>query len=185
MLNPAEEIVGVWLQDHYKFFVMSNVVVKKKIRVINGKNIAGGKGKEVDFLATDGKGKYFWVEVSVSASPRLGGSIKKVRDDLVQAFSGKFVSEKEEFLQKEYGIKKVEKWFVYSPKLFGSKAMEENENEKYFCKELEKRRIKAISFQAVLNEIYDDLDHMGYDSPRQYLYLFKKFIYSPEIKRKN
>jgi predicted unusual protein kinase regulating ubiquinone biosynthesis (AarF/ABC1/UbiB family) len=42
---------------------------------------------------------------------------------------------------------------------------------------LQKNNIKAISFAEVLDNVYNDLNYYGYDSPRQYIYLMKMMGY--------
>ncbi|HUX36201.1 MAG TPA: hypothetical protein VMV71_04195 [Candidatus Paceibacterota bacterium] len=172
MLNPAEDIVNVWLQEVCDHFVMNNIVVRKETRLINGRNIGGGRGKEIDFLSTNGRGDYYWVEVSVSPNPRLPS--KAVRSkEAIDIVLKKFASEKEAMIKKRFDIKTVNKWFVYSHKLFSKKLGEE----KVYCHALEKQGIKAIGFEKILREVFKKLDYMGYDTPRQYLFLLKKFGY--------
>jgi hypothetical protein len=172
MINPAEDIVNVWLQEVCDHFVMNNIVVRKETRLIGGKSISGGRGKEIDFLSTDGKSGYYWVEVSVSPSPRL--ALKAVRlKETIDIALNKFAPEKEVMIKRRFGIKSVNKWFVYSHKLFSKKLGEE----KAYCLALEKEGIKAIGFEKILKEIFKKLDYMGYDTPRQYLFLLKKFGY--------
>lgn len=173
MINPAEEIVNVWLQNQ-KHFIMNNLVVPKKGRLNSkGKKIHGGKGKEIDFLSTDGKGNYYWIEVSVSPSPFLIGGASQVKTRLVGDVLNKFVDEKNKWIRSHLKIKKLERWFVYSPNLFPKKSGSEN----LFCNELKKRKIRAISFADVLDEVYNNLNHFALDQPRQYIFLFKKMGY--------
>ena len=180
MLNPAEEIVNIWLQDHFKYFITSNLVVPQKNRLnTKGGMIGGGRGKEIDFLATNGKGKYYWVEVSVSPNPRLPGGADKSRDLLVDTVIKKFAKEKEKWLQGRFKIKKIEKWFVYSPKLF-SFFRNGLAEERLYCNRLQKKNIKAISFAEVLKNVYSETTFFGYDSPRQYIFLLKKMGYKYE-----
>ena len=173
MINPAEEVVNIWLQDQ-KHFIMNNVVVPKVSRLnTNGKRIGGGRGKEIDFLSTDGRGNYFWIEVSVSPNPRLPGSAEKTSATLIENVINKFAKEKEKWLCDYLDIKSVAKWFIYSPNLFPRK----NDYENIFCEQLQKQGINAVSFATVLKEVYDKLNYLGYDSPRQYIYLIKKMGY--------
>lgn len=171
MINPAEDIVNIWLQDRYNHFTMTNIVVHKKTRNINGKKVGGGRGKEIDFLSTDGN-NYFWVEVSVSPNPRLSRKDIRLQEAIDNAI-GKFAGEKLDEIRSRFKVKNVEKWFVYSSKLFSKKSDEE---EKY-CSALREKEIMAISFDRVLKETYEGINHMGYDAPRQYLFLLKKFNY--------
>jgi len=179
MVNPAEEIVNIWLQDHHKLFIKSNIVVRKKTRKINGRKIGGGRGKEIDFFATNGKGKYYWIEVSVSPNPRLPGGADKSRRAIADNAIKKFAKEKENWLHGQFKIKTIEKWFIYSPKLF-SFLHNGTEEEKRYCEKLQRKNIKAISFKMVLDNVYDELNHFGYDFPRQYIYLLKKMGYFRE-----
>ena len=104
MINPAEEIVNVWLQSHHKYFVMSNIVVRKKTRLNSkGGKLGGGRGKEIDFLATNGKGDYYWVEVSVSPSPRLPGGMSSSRKEITtDILLKKFATEKRSWIAKNF-----------------------------------------------------------------------------------
>lgn len=178
MINPAEEIVNVWLQDHHKYFMMSNIVVPKKTRLNSkGGKLGGGKGKEIDFLATNGKGNYYWVEVSVSPSPRLPSGMSSSRKEIVDdILLKKFAAEKRGWITKnsrKFRIKTLEKWFVYSPNLFSKKS----DGEKKFCERFKRRGVRAVSFLTVLKDAGSELNYFGYDSPRQYIFLFKKMGY--------
>lgn len=182
MINPAEEIVNIWLQDHHKHFIMNNIVVPKGTRLnTSGRKIGGGRGKEIDFLSTDGKGNYYWVEVSVSPNPRLSGGAEKARAGLVDDVIKKFANEKEIWLKSNLGIKAPKKWFIYSPNLFSffSKRVKVDE-EKQFCDSLKKHGIITHSFKNVLIDVYDGLNHFGYDPTRQYIFLLKKMGYKYE-----
>lgn len=180
MINPAEEIVNIWLQENRGHFVMSNLVVPKSSRLnARGRKIGGGRGKEVDFLSTDGKENYYWVEVSVSPNPRLPGGAEKSRQVIVDNALNKFAEEKEEWLRNHFKIKTPEKWFVYSPQLFTFLSKKENEEQK-FVEALKKRKIEAVSFGIVLKQVYGSLNYFGYDSARQYIFLFKKMGYKLE-----
>ena len=180
MINPAEEIVNIWLQEHHRYFTISNLVVPKKTRLTpRGRKVGGGRGKEIDFLATDGNGKYYWIEVSVSPNPRLPGGPDRSRDILVDDAVRKFEEENERWLCSRFRIKAIEKWFVYSPNLFAffrDGAVEE----KRYCDRLQRKDIKAISFAVVLKDVYDELNYYGYDFPRQYIFLLKKMGYTHE-----
>jgi len=171
MINPAEDIVNIWLQDKYNHFTMSNIVVHKKTRNINGKKVGGGRGKEIDFLSTNGK-EYFWVEVSVSPNPRLPRKDIRSQEAINNAV-GKFADEKMDAIYERFQVRNIKKWFVYSPKLFSRKSNEEA----LYCAALREKGIKPISFALFLKETHDGINHMGYDVPRQYLFLSKKFGY--------
>ncbi len=180
MINPAEEIVNIWLQEHHKYFAISNLVIPQKTRLsAQGKKVGGGRGKEVDFLATNGNGKYYWIEVSVSPNPRLPGGPDKSREILATNAIEKFSKGKEEWLRDRFKIRTIEKWFVYSPKLFAFFRNGLTE-EKLYCDRLRKKNIKAVSFATVLKDVYDELNYYGYDSPRQYIFLLKKMGYKRE-----
>jgi len=58
-VNPAEDIVNVWLQEIRGYFTRQNINVPKKTRVINGKKVGGGKGKEIDILGINISGEKF------------------------------------------------------------------------------------------------------------------------------
>ncbi|MBI1866580.1 MAG: hypothetical protein HYS02_02315 [Candidatus Staskawiczbacteria bacterium] len=45
MVNPAEDIVNIWLQEVCNHFTMSNIVVPKLTREIKGRKVGGGRGK--------------------------------------------------------------------------------------------------------------------------------------------
>jgi len=172
MINPAEDIVNIWLQECQNHFTMSNVYVKKKTRIIRGKKVGGGRGKEIDIISTDWK-KSYWVEVSVSPRPRLPK--KSIKMNLIISWAAdKFDEGKREYLEERFKGMHFEKWYVYSPKLF-SKHSKEQER---FCSALKKRGIKALNFEDILSEVREKLDYMGYDVTRNYLYLLKMFTYS-------
>jgi len=166
MINIFEDIVNVWLQEVCNHFTRSNIVVRKETRIINEKKHGGGRGKEIDFLSTDGQ-KYYWVEVSVSLSPFLPSKTiynKKILDDAKMKFS----IEKQTYIHSHICHKDIVKWFIYSPKLFNKRTDEEA-----YCDALKKENIEAISFEWVLKEICNKLNYFGYDAPRQYLYLLR------------
>jgi len=164
MVNMGEDIINVWLQDVCKHFVRSNIIVRKKQRIINGKKRGGGRGKEIDFLSTDGK-NYYWIEVSFSLKPFLPPRITRAKS-LLNLAKKKFAKEKKDAIQGLIGHKDIDQWFIYSPKLFTQKKDEES-----YCNSLKKEKIKAISFEKVLKEIFEELNYVGYDAPRQYLKL--------------
>ncbi|MDP3785375.1 MAG: hypothetical protein Q8R12_04960 [bacterium] len=168
MVNPAEDIVNIWLQECNDHFTMSNIVVPKETREIRGRKVGGGRGKEIDLISTDGK-NYFWIEVSVSPNPRL--SNKNIRfKEAVNAALNKFANEKEKYLKNRFD-KPFRKWFIYSPKLFLKTSNEEIR----YCKALKRKGIEAVSFKRVLKNVYDKLNYMGFDVTRNYLFLLKKF----------
>ena len=81
-VNPAEEIVNVWLQDNLGYFTRQNINVPKGKRVIGGKTISGGRGKEIDILGVNINGDKIWVEVTVSPNPYLGKSSERIESAL-------------------------------------------------------------------------------------------------------
>ena len=171
MINPAEDIVNIWLQECKHHFTMNNVVVRRENKKIGNKLIGGGRGKEIDIISTNGK-VYYWIEISVSANPRL--ERKSVRlEKSVNMVIQKFHHSKEQYLRDRFGNKKFHKWFIYSHKLFPKNTDEMAK----FCKILKDNGINAISFNEILNEVYMKLNNMGYDVTRNYLYLLKKFNY--------
>lgn len=182
MVNPAEDIVNIWLQEIRDYFTMSNIVVHKRSRIINGKKIGGGRGKEIDLIATDGKGKYFWIEVSVSPSPRLPSKKTKFKEIINNAVK-KFAKEKEIYLTERFCRKHFSKMFVYSPKLFSQKSntssLKSDEENRYRAA-LKMKKIEAVSFTDVLNDVYGKLNYMGYDTTRNYLFLLKRFGHGKE-----
>ncbi len=42
MVNPAEDIINIWLQETCDHFTMSNIVVPKSTREIKGRKVGGG-----------------------------------------------------------------------------------------------------------------------------------------------
>ena len=180
MINPAEEIVNIWLQEHHKYFTISNLVIPQKTRLnAQGRRIGGGRGKEVDFLATNGKGKHYWIEVSVSPNPRLPGGADRSRKILIDNAIKKFDKGNETWLHINFKVKVIEKWFIYSPRLFAF-FRNSSAEERLYCDQLQLKNIKAISFAKVLKDVYDELNYYGYDFPRQYIFLLKKMGYRRE-----
>lgn len=171
MINPAEDIVNLWLQECYNHFTMTNIVIKKQPRIIKGKKIYGGRGKEVDIVSTDGS-RFFWVEVAVSARSYPPLKAEKL-DKCISDVEEKFAEEKEVGLKERFKNRDFQKWYVYSPKLF-SKSTDE---ERVYRSRLKQLGIKAISFKTVLSELREKLNYMGYDVTRNYLFLLKEFQY--------
>ncbi len=172
MINPAEDIVNLWLQECKDHFTMTNIYVKKKPREINGKKVFGGRGKEIDIVSSD-REQLYWTEVSVSPNPYLPKKSRKIKA-LIAGAKAKFSEEKLVSLKERFGTKNFKRWYIYSPKLFSKKDDEETE----FCSELKKDRIMAWNFERILSEIRGKLNYMGYDVTRNYLYLLKMFHYS-------
>jgi len=181
MINPSEEIVNIWLQEHCKHFTINNLVVPRVTRLnAQGRRTGGGSGKEVDFFATNGKGKYYWIEVSVSPNPRLPGGADRSREILIENAIKKFCKGNEQWLRSRFKVGVIEKWFVYSPKLFASFRNAQAE-EKFYRDQLRKKAIKAVSFAEVLRNVYDEITYYGYDFPRQYIFLLKKMGYEQAV----
>lgn len=171
MVNPAEDIVNIWLQEICNHFTMSNIVVPKSTREIKGRKVGGGRGKEIDLISTDGK-SYYWIEVSVSPNPRLPNKSIRFKESINNALT-KFADEKEKYLIERFDHKSFHKWFVYSPKLFSQKLNEESQ----YCDALKQKNVEAISFERILKEVRNKLNYMGFDVTRNYLFLLKKFDY--------
>jgi hypothetical protein len=169
MINPAEDIVNLWLQEFKNHFTMTNIYVKKRPRKIKNKTVYGGRGKEIDIVSTDRK-QFYWVEVSVSPNPYLPRKSERFKA-LVSIARSKFNEEKLDFITERFGIKHLNKWYIYSPKIFSKNSKEEVK----FCSELKKEGITAWNFENVLKEIREKLNYMGYDVTRNYLYLLKIF----------
>ena len=98
-VNPAEDIVNVWLQDIQGYFTRQNVNVPKKGRMISGRMVYGGKGKEIDILGIKNDGKRIWVEVSVSPNPYLAKKDVRVAN-AIDMVNKKFDPEKETLVRK-------------------------------------------------------------------------------------
>ncbi len=103
MVNPAEDIVNIWLQEICNHFTTSNIVVPKSTREIKGRKVGGGRGKEIDLISTDGK-NYYWIEVSVSPNPRLPNKNIILKESINNALT-KFADEKEKYLIERFGHK--------------------------------------------------------------------------------
>ena len=169
MINPAEEIVNVWLQDVKGHFTIANIHVPAPHRVVNGKKIHGGSGPEVDFLSTDGHGGHVWTEVHVAFNPYVG-TIDEAMDSYVMEAVKKFDAFKLEYIKEHHGVRTFEKWYIYSPTMFPKRRPE---TEQEFCRLLAREGIQAISFRQVLLESVKKQTRQGYDAPRKWLYLFR------------
>lgn len=158
MINPAEDIVNLYMQICKNRFTMGNVYVA---------TTKPGRGAEIDLLSTDGP-SYFWTEVSVSANPVKAP--KKGRAEAeAQWACRKFDSAKQEFLKQRFPGKGFTQETVYSPLLFVQKAEEGD-----FLEGLKMRGIIGISFGDILEELFDKLEYLGYDPTSNILYLLKK-----------
>ena len=113
MINPAEDIVNLWLQECCDHFTMTNVVIKKKSRTVRRRKVYGGRGKEVDIISTDGS-KFFWIEVGVSARPYLPLKAEKIKR-LVSDAHGKFAGEKETGLKDRFNKRELRSG-TYTPR---------------------------------------------------------------------
>lgn len=168
MINPAEDVVNVWLQECFRHFVVANIQVPAPIRERNGRKIFGGRGPEVDFLSTDGRGTYIWTEVQVSFNPYVP-TIDRAMPDYIREALRKFDPMKLDYIRKTYHIRKVKKCFVFSPTMFPKRRPE---TETKYVGLLAKEGIEALSFGRVYSEVLKKQVRMGYDAARQWLYLF-------------
>lgn len=175
-VNPAEDIVSVWLQDKCGYFVMQNVNVPKGKRIVNGKAVYGGRGKEIDILGINKNGDKIWTEVTVSPNPYLKESSKRVEVAL-HTVRDKFSKEKEEQVKRLFGSNKFDRLFVYSHRIFRG----EQENE--FLEKVKSLEVKVKSFESVLEETIDDLRYYSVDPTRIYLYYAKFFLQKKEPKK--
>ena len=167
-VNPAEDIVNVWLQDNCGFFTRQNVNVPKEGRLRNGKMVYGGKGKEIDILGINNKRERIWVEVSVSPNPYLASKDVRVRQ-AVEMVNKKFDPEKQKEVNKIFGNKQFKKMFVYSEKLFKHKEEEE------FVKKLKSVGVEAKNFHKIFDECIKKINHYSVDPTRIHLYYSKYF----------
>lgn len=168
-VNPAEDIVNVWLQDAKGFFTRQNINVPKGKRMINGKAIYGGRGKEIDILATNMKGEKLWVEVTVSPNPYLGKSASRI-SDAMKVVQDKFCPEKETEVRRLFGKGRIRKLFVYSRRIF------RKEQESEFIEKLNARgKVEAKPFEEIFNETINGINHYSVDPVRIYLYYSKYF----------
>lgn len=172
-VNPAEDIVNVWLQDVRGFFTRQNVNVKKRKRVIGGKAIYGGRGKEIDILAINATGVRLWVEVTVSPNPYLGKSANRI-SDAMRVVADKFCTEKEVAVRQIFGGRQFQREFVYSRRIF------KKDQEARFLAELKKSgKIKALPFEEIFHMTIKKIDHYSVDPTRIYLYYSKFFSKAP------
>lgn len=168
-VNPAEDIVNVWLTDILDYFTRQNINVPKKTRTIHGKKKGGGRGKEIDILGINTSGKRIWVEVTVSPNPYLATKNEQVGNAL-KTVHDKFHKEKEEEVTRIFGNKKYEKWFIYSHRIFrGNREAE-------FLEKVKARGIEAKSFEEIFDKTIKEINHYSVDPTRIYLYYSKKFI---------
>jgi len=170
-VNPAEDIVNVWLEENYRYFTRQNINVRKRTRVINGKKVGGGRGKEIDILGMDTSGKKIWVEVTVSPHPYLAKKEEQV-NKMVEKVEKAFNNEKEEEVKRIFGTNKFHKMFVYSKKVFSG---ETDKKEKQFSERIKGFGVEAIEFEKVLNETIENLNYYSVDPTRIFLYYIQKF----------
>jgi hypothetical protein len=174
-VNPAEDIVNVWLQENKGYFTRQNVnVPKKKPRKLGNKKIYGGKGKEIDILGINNTGERIWVEVTVSPNPRKAKSTEQVRT-MEKLVEEKFCLEKEEEVKEIFMNNHYEKWFIYSTKVFSG------ENSKEKIERFEKRikdkfNVTAKHFEEVFEEAIKQIHYYSVDPTRIYLYYIKSFL---------
>ncbi len=177
-VNPAEDIVGVWLQDNQGYFIRQNVNVPKPERKSNGKSIHGGKGKEIDILGTNNKGENIWVEITVSPNPYLAKRDERIGKTL-GLIQNKFCKEKEDEVSRIFKNKKFDKLFVYSHRIF------RGEQEKEFLEKVKKMMpdIEVKNFEDIFNETIEYLNHYSVDPTRIYLYYVKFFLQKKNVKK--
>ena len=82
----------------------------------------------------------------------------------------KFHIEKRNEVERLFNGKKYQKWFVYSQRIF------RGEQEKPFLKKVKNLDVKAISFEKILEETIEDMNHYSVDSTRIFLYYAKFFL---------
>jgi hypothetical protein len=152
-MDPAEEIVGLWLQQQ-DFFVMSGVKV-------------GCRGKEIDFLAVKPSvGMKVHVEVHASVLPlgplRPWGPAKygkmSVEKRVKSYFEDKFVGATEEgtgillnqcvmeMAENKLGSRDYEKWLVLG-------ALHPTDTEDQLRYEFQKHGVKILFIKDILREI--------------------------------
>jgi hypothetical protein len=173
-VNPAEDIVNIWLQDKHGYFTRQNINVPKQLRFINGRPIHGGRGKEIDILGINNDGDRIWIEVTVSPNPYLEISTEQVVSALTKV-RDKFHSEKATEVERLFCGKRYRKMFVYSPRIF-SKKQDISEKEKQFIEGTQKLGVEPIRFETILEETIDTLNHYSVDPTRIYLYYAKYFL---------
>jgi len=169
-VNPAEDIVNVWLQENCGYFTRQNINVPK---------VRGGKGKEIDILGINISGKKIWVEVTVSPNPYSTKKEEQVKK-MVDIVKRKFDKEKEKEVERIFGTKKFHKMFVYSKKVFSG---ETDKKEKQFSERIKDRGVEAIDFEKVLNETIEKLSYYSVDPTRIFLY-YAKFYLQPKYTSK-
>ena len=175
-VNPAEDIVNVWLQDAQGYFTRQNINVPKGKRMIGGKAIYGGRGKEIDILATNIKGEKLWVEVTVSPNPYLAKSANRI-SDAIKIVQDKFCSEKETEVRRLFGKGRIRKLFVYSRRIF------RKEQESGFLTELNALgEVEAKPFEEIFDETINGINHYSVDPVRIYLYYSKYFGKNPSAR---
>jgi hypothetical protein len=173
-VNPAEDIVNVWLQDAQGYFTRQNINVPKGKRMIQGKAIYGGRGKEIDILAVNIKGDKLWVEVTVSPNPYLSKSANRI-SDAIKKVQEKFCPEKETEVRRLFGRGRIRKLFVYSRRIF------RKDQESEFLKKLKVMgKIEAKPFEVIFKEIINGINHYSVDPVRIYLY-YSKYFGGPSV----
>ena len=165
-VNPAKDIVNVWLQENCGYFTRQNINVPK---------VRGGKGKEIDILGMNKFGEKIWVEVTVSPNPYSTKKEEQVKK-MVSIVKRKFDNEKEEAVKRIFGTKKFHKKFVYSKNVFSG---ETDKKEKQFSERVKGLSVEAIEFEKVLNETIENLNYYSVDPTRIFLY-YAKFYLQPK-----
>jgi hypothetical protein len=143
---------------------------------VNGKNIFGGKGKEIDILGIKTTGERIWVEVTVSPNPYLARTDEQVTK-MVDTVKGKFHIEKENEVKRLFNNKSFHKMFVYSKRVF-SGAKEDKIG--LFSESVKELDVELVEFERVLNETVAKLSYYSVDPTRIYLY-YAKFYLQPKV----
>ncbi len=167
-VNPAEDIVNVWLQDK-GYFTQQNIVVPKK---------GGSRGKEIDILAINPQGDKIWVEVTVSPRPRKQLAREQV-DKIVELAKNKFHREKEERVRNIFRSKRFRKMFVYTPTIFSY----QEEKAIIFKKRLERLHIEVVDFRDVFAQAVKDINHYSVDPIKIQLYYIQRLFKEKEPKQ--
>jgi len=152
-MDPAEEIVGMWLQKH-GFFTMSNVTV-------------GYRRKEIDFLAVNPiAGRKAHVEVHASVFPlgplRAWGPVKygimSIDERVKHYYNKKFVGATvkgtgellnrcvEDAVKEKLGDGEYEKWLVFG-------TLHQKDHEDQVRREFQKHGVKVFLIRDILKEI--------------------------------
>lgn len=158
-VNPAEDIVNVWLQDK-GYFTQQNITVPKA---------KGNKGKEIDILAINIKGDKIWVEVTVSPRPRRQKANEQI-SYAIKTVKNKFHIEKENKVREIFKSKKFRKMFVYTSTIFSYP----DEKVPIFSKKVSLKKIEVVNFKDVFNETVGNINHYSVDPIKIQLYYIQR-----------